>query len=195
MKNLILLLLILSGTYGFAQDQNQISVSLGIGQNSMLQDESLSNNTIHGEKFNSIELRYVHNFIKKFNRRKVWALETGIMYAKHEVVISEPANMELENIKIITVPTYIRYTFLKYYYVNGGLLFTMELDSNEHHNRSKQDGMGLGLGVGAEYHFGKNFLAFINPFIRQHNLIQFNALEYHDALTEYGIKFGLAYEF
>ena len=197
MKKIVLILLLINSFYVFGQDQNQITLSLGIGKNNMLQDESLSSTDIYGEQFNSIELRYVHNFVRRFNRRKVWAIETGVIFGLHEVVIQgnglEVA--KIEDIKIITVPTYIRYNFFKYFYVSGGPIFTLELNSEPVEFRSKQEGMGLGFGIGGEYHFAKHFLGFINPFLRQHNLIQFHETIFHDGLTEFGVKFGVAYEF
>lgn len=195
MKKILLYTFLFISTISYAQDQNQISISLGVGKNGILQDESLHSSTIKGEQFNSIELRYVHNFVKRFNRRKVWAIETGIFYSLHEVIVNEPSSSRFENIVVFSIPTFIRYNFYNYFYISGGPIFSKELISEEFDYRSKQDGMGIGIEFGGEYHISKNILLIINPFVRQYNLVQFNKTVYHDALTEYGVKFGVAYEF
>ncbi|MCF2488127.1 hypothetical protein [Dyadobacter sp. CY347] len=114
---------------------------------------------------NTFGFRY---FIKS---SKIITLETGIDYSSFNFKVDYAGvpNFAIPDItrplKIISVPVYAHLTFLKYIFVNGGLLLDAQLNPKEI-DIDRQTGIGLGLGVGLKYNY-KHIAIFINPFVER----------------------------
>lgn len=138
------------------------------------------------------------NFLKPIND---WLeFETGLEYSKHHVVVHPnlPYNMHEiyvpreESFALINIPLTLRVNFLKYFFVNGGLL--IDIDASKSPDIDKQNGIGSLLGLGLKYDFKSGLSAFANPYAKVHALIPFPAERNHEKVFEAGFRFGLTYQ-
>jgi hypothetical protein len=103
---------------------------------------------------------------------------------------------------ILSLPLHLRYHFLKYLFVEGGL------NLNYNPSMGYKYGAGLNANIGAEYVFHSGITLFASPFV-QWNLLRSrgignehdmgNAGKYimtkSDKLLQWGIKSGIGYRF
>ncbi|MCK5823789.1 MAG: outer membrane beta-barrel protein [Ichthyobacteriaceae bacterium] len=199
MKKYILLLLLVLSFETYAQDQHQVSLGFGVGGNMMTQnDESKQKSTLYGEIFNTIELGYVYNFKQRYNRRKVMAIETGVRYNYHEILVSDSKKTYFDVINILAFPLEVRFNLPKYVYLNAGGFYGHELNADKtFQHRTVQTGLGLSFSVGSEFYITKKILVFVDAFFRKHNVVSlYYSDDYmRDGILEYGIKLGSSYEF
>lgn len=119
---------------------------------------------------NSFGLRYL------IKSPKIITLETGIEYSNYHFKLDYvddpgipiPDNKQTTN--LISIPLYAHLTFLKYFFINGGLLIDCEI-SRKQSTINKQSGVGLGLGAGIKYKY-KNVAIFVNPFLERHAFLR-----------------------
>lgn len=123
--------------------------------------------------------------------------ETGVEYSKHSIVIhpSLSPNMDRssrkENFNLITLPLTLRANFLKYFFVNGGLI----LDLNGIKSPiDDQTGLGGLLGVALKYDFASGFSVFANPYLKIHALVPFTSNNYQQRIWEDGVRIGVTYD-
>lgn len=76
-------------------------------------------------------------------------------------------------------------------FFNDGPIIDFQKSEN---NTDSQFGIRYGLGIGAKYYF-KNISIFINSNFKRPAVITFEKENYHQKLTEFGIKFVLGYRF
>jgi hypothetical protein len=95
---------------------------------------------------------------------------------------------------IFSLPLHIKYHFLKYLFVEGGV------DLNYHPSKGYKYGAGLSAGIGAEYVFHSGITLSASPFGQWSLLVgdeqnkTYSILE-SDALSLFGIKLGIGYRF
>ncbi|UTM21794.1 hypothetical protein [Dyadobacter chenhuakuii] len=144
---------------------------------------------------NSFGLRY---FVKS---NKIITLETGIDYSSFHfkldyVGIPDIAIPDItQSIKVISVPVYAHLTFLRYLFVNGGLLFDLEIDKKVS-DIDKQTGIGLGLGIGLKYKYRK-VNVFLNPFFQRHGVVGLGKQDSgtRQSIINPGGRIGIGYSF
>ncbi len=178
--------------HSYAQKgSNELKIYYGIIDSELLRKESLVGSGSYDNKSSyEIGFKYQRNISGKFS------IETGINYMSCEVKIT-PAmtgitlNPEYEDLKMISVPVYANYTFGKYFFANAGPIIDFQ---NSDVTFDSQSGIGYGIGVGGEYKFD-SFLIYVNPNFKRHSVLPFDKEEYHQKLTEFGIQFGIGYEF
>jgi len=126
-------------------------------------------------------------------------VETGLEYSKHTIMISPnlPPNMDntpyKSNFRLTTIPVTLKMNFLKYLFVNGGVL--LDLDTSKSRPIDNQTGLGAILGVGLNYDFKFGGTIFVNPYLKCHSLVPFSSERYHQRLFDSGIRFGFMYRF
>ena len=126
-------------------------------------------------------------------------VEAGFEYAKHTIIISPnlPPDMDntpyKKNFKLATIPVTLKMNFLKYLFVNGGVL--LDLDTSKSSAIDNQTGLGAILGVGLNYDFKFGGTIFANPYLKCHSLVPFSPERYHQRLFDAGIRFGVMYKF
>ncbi len=142
-----------------------------------------------GEKFHTLSINYLYPI-------NTWLeAETGIEYAKHHIIIESHAypgvefSSEKTNLSLINIPLTLRANFLKYFFVNGGLI--VNIDATKNSEISNQTGIGSLLGVAAKYDFNNGISVFVNPYTKIHALIPFKAENHHQRIWENGIRIGL----
>jgi len=145
------------------------------------------------KRFYSIGL----NYIKSLN---TWLeYETGLEYSRKasstrivypdtysDLVVSKSST------KLLSIPLTLRANFLKIYYINSGLFVDFDLGGN---NPSRyRPGIGLLYGIAAEFDFKHGFSFFVNPYFKNHSIIQFSSDEQQLKVNEAGVRFGLTYD-
>lgn len=134
------------------------------------------------------------NYITPINK---WLeVETGIEYVRHYIIIEPnlPPNMDSaprkENFGLVNIPITLRANFLKYFFVNGGLILGIDGSFD-----SPIDNTGLGtlLGVGLKYDFKSGVSIFVNPYLKVHSLLSFNGFQDHQRIWENAIRVGITY--
>jgi hypothetical protein len=199
MKTLTLLLVCLVFCLpSFAQEEKsaikkgQIGITYsGFGSNDVFRKEELIGGPGYlGDRFYNLGISYIYPLNRTFD------LETGIEYADHKITITpgvSPVHYPSygAGFSLITIPVGIRVNFLKYFFVNGGLIF--DVDASQSMPINSQTGLGFNLGLGLKYNFKCGFTAFVNPYSRFHSMVSFSSDKYPQHLLESGIRLGLMY--
>lgn len=125
-------------------------------------------------------------------------VETGIEYSRHNIII-EPnlppyidAFPRKASFSFINIPVTLRANFLKYFFVNGGLI--IDVDASTNSPIDNQTGIGVLLGLSIKYDFDFGISAFVNPYSKMHSLIPFQTEKYHQRILENGIRIGFTYD-
>ena len=184
-----------------AQNTNKINFFYGFASNELIRSVDLDGAPSYkGKGSTIIGLTYQKTIYKSLS------LETGLEYSKNKIEITPvyyPENYvyssknvvpQKVSIIMITIPVYANYTFLKYFYANAGVLIDFEINRDDYPKTSEQSGIGFGAGIGGQYTF-QNFTLFVNPMIRFHAVIANEKENYHQHITESGMKIGVAYNF
>lgn len=176
------------------QGVNQISVSyhLATPQASMGPDYAggpsydANGNTIVG-------IRYQRNI------KTSLALETGLEFTRYKFKIGSapmgdrPTTYRRTEVSLLSVPIYANLSFLRYLFVNGGPIVSIQL-KNRDMKKFDQTGLGLGLGFGGKYTI-KNATIFVNPYSRQNTVISFAGDGEKRGILELGLRMGIGYRF
>ena len=94
-------------------------------------------------------------------------------------------------LSMLTAPVTVRANFLKYFFVNGGLLLDVDVSSNSIVN--SQSGLGSVLGLGVKYDFKNGISVFVNPYSKIHLFpLTFERDQQH--FMESAVRFGVAYK-
>jgi hypothetical protein len=190
---LILAVLILLSTQAWSQSKNSISLFYGVAANDVNIHGAIGDYGYKSESGTVIGFGYAHNLTNSF------ALETGIQYSSNKALLTYIVGGRGEftssgRVKLVTVPVYGKYTFLKYLYVNAGILVDFDFGYDNDSVVNEQKGIGAELGVGGKYNFGA-VTVFINPFLQEHRIIGFNSNGRTNSLENAGVKFGVGYNF
>lgn len=115
---------------------------------------------------------------------KSFTAETGLHYSFQPFDKKELDNSITSLDKhIVSIPMGLRFNFLKYGFLNGGILLDVGHFS----------GIGSYFGVGARVETLAGFGMYINPYVRTHALLPFNFNINSDRLVDLGIKIGVTY--
>ncbi len=126
-------------------------------------------------------------------------LETGLEFARYQFdarvsPLPLPEVYARQTVSMISIPVYANLTFMKYLFVNGGLLVDAEFDKQKN-SIDKQSGIGFGLGLGARYTHQK-LAVFINPFLERHAFVPFQKERgTRQSIINSGIRVGVGYSF
>ncbi|MBB3186371.1 outer membrane beta-barrel protein [Microbacter margulisiae] len=194
MKLLLLFLFcILAYANSLAQSKSEVFLMYGYAGNDILMNEDvLGDMGYHGKAGNMYELSYI-----RFLNRNL-AIETGVNYSENEVRMTyfPTGVLHSENIRIkmISIPVWANFSFLKYWFINAGPLVDFEIKHSPSQSTQDQSGIGLGIGVGAKYKLGRITFK-INPFIQEHAVVPFLKKQFNEKLIENGVKIGIGYSF
>ena len=94
-------------------------------------------------------------------------------------------------LSMFSTPVTVRANFLKYFFVNAGLLLDVDVSSNSIIN--SQSGLGSLLGLGLKYDFKNGISVFVNPYSKIHLFpLAFERDQQH--FMESAVRFGIAYK-
>jgi len=131
--------------------------------------------------------------------KKHLSFETGLQFSQDKISIHPnlPPNFEgtisHAKVSIITIPLALRLSFLKYAFINGGLL--LDADTGISNPVDNQTGIGALLGVGLQYEFKQGLIISASPSAQIHSILPFSSDGNHHRLIQSGLKFGIAYRF
>lgn len=183
----------------FAQDNNAQSRNpkLGIsfstfGENDVFRFDQLDGAASYdGVSFFSLGVDYLHPLTNWLE------LESGVEFLKHRIVhdpIRFPGmdySLKTSDLYLVNIPVALRVNFLKYFFVNGGLLF--EVDASTDSPIDNQTGIGSLFGIAAKYDFKNGISVFLNPYAKMHSLVPFSNTQYHQRIWENGVRIGCTY--
>ncbi|RNC64231.1 outer membrane beta-barrel protein [Proteiniphilum sp. X52] len=165
----------------------------GLGDNDAFHFESLDGAGGYvGKGYYSLGITYIHPLAKRLD------IETGISYGKYRYQFSNaslgpdaPEPYKVTN-TVVDIPVTARWAFLKYFFLNGGLL--LGIDTGKENHLDSQTGIGATIGVGAKYDLKNTGVSlFVNPYYKIHNLIPFSMGNYHLRTDESGFRLGVVY--
>jgi hypothetical protein len=201
-KSLIPILLLFLISFSLhSQDSKQkrtgrIGISF-IGFGVVHEDWDISNDRYEGGTYDNQHYREKLFYTIGFNYLKpvnLWLdLETGLEYSRKlgEVknVFFGDAIIEKANSTMASIPLTLRANFLRFFFVNAGLL--TDLDLGGYDSQRYQSGVGPVFGLGAKYDFKSGAQIFINPYFKRRAIISFSADEERLKMDEAGIRVGL----
>lgn len=121
--------------------------------------------------------------------------ESGIEYSEYKIII-EPylpliyhGTPTVSRSSLINIPLTVRFSFLKYLFINGGCVIDMSTSGSG--RVENQSGVGIVLGTGLKYDFKKGISLFVNPYTKIHSLI--SSEKSGQKLLESGFRFGLLF--
>ncbi|KXK38375.1 MAG: hypothetical protein J5I52_02685 [Saprospiraceae bacterium] len=178
------------------QTEAQISPRIGLSWSSLGSAEPISFQGIDGGPSYSSENYHVFGLVYIHPINDWLDVETVIEYSKFNLISASnyPPSISYHpfDVNTIGIPITIRAHFLKYLYVNTGILTAYELKGSDYLNN--QSGIGAILGLGVQYHFGSGISAFINPYLKNHAIIPFKESSLRYRILESGFRFGLSYD-
>lgn len=173
--------------------KGQIGITFSsFGENNVIQFQNLEGAaSYNGDRFYTLGISYLYKLNRTFD------VETGIEYSNHKIIIEPNLPPQMDNspygasFSLINIPVTLRVNFLKYCFINGGLL--LDIDAGTSGPIDSQTGIGTVLGLGLKYDFKCGVTAFVNPYSKLHSLISFSSDRYPQRLMESGFRFGLMY--
>jgi len=202
-KTIALILFVILSFSLLAQEKSGQKRSIGItfstiGSNDVsnsAREALLGGASYSGKSFYTVGVSYVHPV-------RSWIdIETGIEYSSHTITVEPMSLPGMENssynkdISLINIPVTAKINFLKYFFVNGGILLDLELENSS--PIDSQTGIGTLLGLGAKHNLTNGLGAFVNGYYKIHSLIPLSAEndDYRWMLMEGGLRIGLTYNF
>ncbi len=196
-------LIILLSCSLIAQVKRDLKPSIGftfsvIGNNDVINSARatlLGGEGYSGKSFYTLGVSYVHPV------RSWIGIESGIEYSS-QIITVNPMSMPNQeytpynaDIHLINIPVSARVIFLKYFFINGGLL--LDLDMGKSSPIDSQSGIGTLFGIGAKYNLHNGLGAFANGYYKFHALIPLSAEsdDYRWRLMEGGLRIGIVYDF
>jgi hypothetical protein len=142
-----------------------------------------------GKNFYTVGLTYIRGLNKWLE------IETGVEYSSHNIKISTNTltdmYMRTPNTKLmlLDIPATLRANFLKYFFVNGGVLIDIDVSDNMY--IGNQTGIGGIVGLGVNYDFDCGLSVFLNPYIKAHSWIDVGERQ---KILEKGFRLGIVYD-
>lgn len=191
MKRIFLILCLFSFFHGYGQDagRNSMNFYVGFGGSHIVRPALEG-----GPNYNAGSSFHFGLSYTRFVNQNL-GIETALNYLDTEVETTpSPGGTQnsLLPVELVSLRAGLRYSFLRFLYLNGGLLLDFEAENEV---IDSQSGIGLGIGIGGEYMFPSGFTIFANPYLNQHALLPFQKEPSHQRLLDAGIRLGVGYRF
>ena len=193
MKNTLLIVFFaLLSMHAYCQSKNGLSFVYG-GASDNVFDIGIGGPGYSSQGGQIYGLNYTRNITR------VFSIETGLEYSvnnllwDYEDAYNPHFTPQKASVKMLSVPVYANFTFLKYLFAGAGITADFETSHQSDEIVTNQSGIGLGLGIGGKYTFNR-IAVFINPFIQMHAIVAFHN-EGNGSLLDQGVKFGIGYSF
>jgi hypothetical protein len=189
MKQILAVIFLVLTLNGFTQEARQwINGFIAFGSNDLFNwRKEIGSGSNNGKGYNAFGISFT------WERSKHFAFETGLTYTKYRFESAPmfyPGNDMTPvpfTISVLTVPVYLKCTFLKFFYTSGGLSVNTDVGGGY------QSSVGFDLGIGASVTFSNKFRVFVSPYV--HNLFEarFSGNNSTDHLMETGWRIGAGY--
>ena len=193
---ILALLFAFSGTAQQSQNNNYGKIGLtysSFGTNDIIRFQELDGAASYNSKNFFV---FGLNYVSPLN---TWlSIETGLEYAKHTITVNPNLPPDVDDtaydadLAFLEIPVSVRADFLKFFFVNLGLITDFDISNNS--PVDNQTGIGLIAGIAAKYDFKFGLSLFINPYLKAHALIPFTNNNYQQHMMESGFRFGITYE-
>ena len=177
----------------FSQDVNKDSygISIGSGQAGLY---TLGKAYVGGpdyEGLSAIEagLNYYHPL------NKFLYFESGIYWHHNKIKITPNLDPGFEltprytNLNFFYIPVNLKLMFLKYFFIDGGMLLNMDVST--HSDISNQTAIGADFGFGIEIPIFKHYSITINPYVNIHELYKLDRHDLGESILGDGVRFTL----
>jgi hypothetical protein len=143
-----------------------------------------------GAKFFSMGIVYLHSLNHFLD------LESGIEYSSYSLLVKPAPGINSPALTcdfgIITVPLQARINFLKYFFIDGGVI--LSFDAGNTIPIDSQTGLGGVLGAGIKYDFKNRLSLFVNPYLKIHSLLPFSKEEGQQRILESCWRLGITWK-
>jgi hypothetical protein len=176
--------------------QKKLSNKVGItfsslGTTDIFGETNNTNYNFEGKSFYALGVNYIRGLNKWLE------LETGVEYSKYNINMKANAypgmiiymRTNKTELALLGVPATLRANFLKYFFVNAGLLIDIDLTDGNY--LDNQTGFGGVAGFGVNYNFDFGLSVFLNPYIKAHSWI---GVESQQKILEKGFRLGVTYD-
>jgi hypothetical protein len=142
-----------------------------------------------GKNFYTFGLTYIRGLNKWLE------IETGLEYLNHNIKVNpntlNDIFMRTQDTKLLllNIPATLRANFLKYFFVNGGVLIDIDVSNNRY--IENQTGIGGIAGLGVNYDFNCGLSVFLNPYIKAHSWVDVGERQ---KILEKGFRLGITYD-
>ncbi|WP_028298031.1 outer membrane beta-barrel protein [Olivibacter sitiensis] len=148
-----------------------------------------------GSKEGRSQSKFGLHYTYQLNERL--GIESGIQYLKYRYDLRPaptgiPQTATAHELQLLSVPVYGKFSFLRFLYLNGGVMLDIEAKNSGGVN--SQSGIGAGVGIGAQYYLKNGIGFFLNPQLIQHRVIGFHSEQYPNKLTEASASIGISYK-
>jgi len=181
-----------------AQETNKSPRKIGLtyssfGTNDVIRFQELDGAASYNSKnFSVFGLTYIYSLNNWLD------IETGLEYAKHTITVNPNLPPDVDDtaydadLAFLEIPVTVRADFLKFFFVNLGLITDFDISDNT--PVDSQTGIGVVGGIGAKYDFKFGLSLFVNPYLKAHALIPFTDNNYQQHMMESGFRFGVTYD-
>lgn len=167
----------------------------GLGSNDAFHWEKLAGaGGYEGKGFNSLGVTYIRPINSRFD------LEAGVEYSRFKYRFTNASlgpdapEPYIVNTSIVGIPVTARLNFLRYFFINAGLLLDVDVSADKSNTMDSQSGIGVVIGVGAKYDFRNAPVGiFVNPYYKHHTILPFSMGKYHLRTDEAGFRLGVVY--
>lgn len=195
MKKLIPLffLLVLFSSSVSAQYNDERKASIGITFSSFGDLGFMHSYDAVGAPTYEIETFYTLGFVLLLPVNEWLDFEGSVEYKRFKVIINPAPGIDLpsrtDKISMVDIPLLLRVNFLKYAFVNGGLV----ISNSNSVSAINSSGIGGKLGIGLKYQF-QRIGVFVNPYTSVNPIVSFSSNS-RDRMLELGIRMGLTLMF
>jgi len=180
------------GTQAFSQvkSKGELNLTFNKGTSAIIRTQLEGAGSYDGEGFYGFGLSYLKPLSGRLD------LEAGVGYSKYNVNVTPSlypggdVSTQKGNVSLLSVPVTIRANFLKYLFINAGIVVDFE---NKSSILDDQLGIGVMTGIGFKYNLNPSFSVFVNPYLQQHAIITFNPENYQQRLLDAGVKLGIGF--
>lgn len=125
-----------------------------------------------------------------------FSLETGLSFSEQKYTMHSAPIPDVDvtsgRFGLLTVPAVARVDFLKFLFVDAGVVAGLQLGD---YGDDDLSGLGVTAGLGVSYRFESDMILTARAFANQHALVHFTAEEYPHTLFNSGITIGIGYRF
>lgn len=174
----------------YAHSQNHIiGITTTIGQNTYQSFRKLLDDF-------GADGKGVYDFGLFYNKKtsKKFSISIEPEYSIQKIITTSfSSGYDVQNqyeLHIFNLPISLKYDFVKYFFINGGIMMSYDLSKV----LDDQTGIGAQLGIGFQFNI-KNIYMALNPTIKTYSLIPFKNSGYQYHCMESGLKFMAGYRF
>lgn len=175
-----------------AQDNDEKRASMGLTLSSFGDLDFMQSHDVVGAPGYEIGHFYSLGFVLLLPMNEWLDFEGSVEYKRFKVAITPAPGLNLpsrtDKVSMVDIPLLLRANFLKYAFVNGGLI----ISNSSGFSAINSSGIGGKLGVGLTYQF-QRIGVFANPYVSVNPIMGFSS-DGNDRMLEAGIRLGITFK-